>query len=111
MLCVLLTQFIMPSTKFKFLWLLASGLFVFSAAVADSKVPAKSVTIVMSPTAHVRVKYGEEKLAAALKTYGYAVKIAQSQTGATGNVIVVGTLADPLVKKAITTWGINSKKE
>jgi len=65
----------------------------------------------MSSSAHVRIKYGEQKLASALRTYGYSVKLASSQAGVNGDVIVVGTLADKQVKKSLTDWGINRKKE
>lgn len=97
--------------KLKYFWLFVSGIFVVQNALAGAKVPAKAVTIVMSASAHARVKYGEEKLASALKIYGYAVKTAPSQTHATGTVIIIGTLTDPLVKKAITAWAINSKTQ
>ena len=73
--------------------------------------PVKSVTIIVSPTAHVRVKYGEQKLAEALKAEGYTVKLAgNSQSSATGNSIVIGRTTDAMVKTALKANHISLTK-
>ncbi|MGZ3755077.1 MAG: alpha-d-galacturonidase [Mucilaginibacter sp.] len=73
--------------------------------------PAKTVTIIVSPTANVRVKYGRQKLVEALKAEGYTVKLAANSTNsATGNSIVIGRTTDALVKAALKTDHISLSK-
>jgi len=73
--------------------------------------PAKSITVVISPSAHVRVKYGEQKLVEALKAEGYSVKLVQQDKyNATGNSIVIGRLADALIKGSLNAGHIRVAK-
>jgi hypothetical protein len=51
-----------------------------------------------------RLKYGTEKLTAALQKAGYKVVLSTDKLPATGTTIVAGNYADALVKKAAATW-------
>jgi hypothetical protein len=73
--------------------------------------PVKAVTIIVSPTAHVRVKYGEQKLVEALKAEGYTVKVAgNSQRSTIGNTIVIGVATDALIKTELKANHISLTK-
>jgi len=71
--------------------------------------PSKAVYIVISPSAHERVKYGVQKLAQQLKANGYEVSIKQAANSHTEN-IVVGLLKDVSIKHFYTTGHIHLAK-
>ncbi|HVW14712.1 MAG TPA: hypothetical protein VHB54_12835 [Mucilaginibacter sp.] len=85
--------------------------FVFSwcffVCHATTIISSKSVSLVISNNANVRVKYGIQKLAAQLKAEGYAVNFLKDDK-ITGlhNSIVVGLLSDPFIKQSISKWHV-----
>ncbi|WP_183574449.1 hypothetical protein HDF18_02270 [Mucilaginibacter sp. X5P1] len=82
------------------------GAFVCEAA---STPPSKAITIVISPSAHERVKYGAQKLEHQLKADGYAVSIKSVVNSHTGNIIV-GLLKDASIKSSYATGRIHLAK-
>jgi len=77
-----------------FFYLISSFLLIF---VSCSK---EKVTIVCNQNSHVRVKFGENKVAVALKNAGYDVVFSESLTqDLKGKVILVGENEDDLIKE------------
>ncbi len=75
-------------------YLICSFLLLF---VSCSK---EKVTIVCKPNSHVRVKFGENKVAVALKNAGYDVILSESLTpDLKGKVILVGEFGDDQIKE------------
>ncbi|MDB4919544.1 hypothetical protein [Mucilaginibacter sp.] len=76
-----------------------AGVFIGRAATININ---KSITVVIVPSAHVRIKYGRQELASVLKTEGYTVKLLQqTQSTSAGNTIIIGCITDALVKGAL----------
>jgi len=71
--------------------------------------PSKAITIVISPSAHERVKYGAQKLEQQLKADGYAVSIKSVANNHTENIIV-GLMKDAAVKSSYTAGHIHLTK-
>jgi hypothetical protein len=78
------------------------SLFLITAgSVKAHVVSAKNVTIVTPAASHVRVNFGANHLAKALKSQGYQVKLVhQMPAGAAVSTILVGRLQDVMLKSA-----------
>jgi hypothetical protein len=78
------------------------SLFLITAgSVKAHVVPAKNVTIVTPAASHVRVNFGANHLAKALKSQGYQVKLVhQMPAGTAISTILVGRLQDVMLKSA-----------
>ncbi|OQP63588.1 alpha-d-galacturonidase [Niastella populi] len=86
-----------------FLVLVVSVLILNTVWASDKPVD-KNVTIVTANNSS-RIKYGAEKLTAALRTAGYKVTVAtELKTAAAGITIVAGNYSDALVKKAVAGY-------
>lgn len=82
---------------------------VCNAAV--SAVRPQKITIIASPAAGVRTRYGIGKLSAGLKAEGYTVNtLYQDNIGHSGAVIVVGLLDSKPVRQSYEAWHIRSGK-
>jgi hypothetical protein len=86
--------------------ILSSGTLICNASGIQ---PSKNVTIVISPTAHARVKYGAQKLEQQLKVDGYAVSI-QSVVNHQSENIIIGLLTDAAIKNSYTKGHIHLTK-
>ena len=77
----------------------------FSALICDASgvKSTKSVAILFSGSAHVRVKYGVQKLEEQLREEGYAVT-EKSNLQNHGSTIIIGLLNDALIKKYYTHY-------
>ena len=69
----------------------------------------KTITIVISPSAHARVKYGAQKLSQQLRVEGYTVGIKSVVDTHTKNIIV-GLLTDASIKHSYTIGHIHLAK-
>lgn len=78
-------------------WLLA---IIFSSGdLFSQSIAQKKVTIIISPTAHQRVKFGVEKLSAALREVGYDVKTSSLTVHPkAAKSIIVGTNAESFIR-------------
>ncbi len=97
--------------RFRIKFLVVYCTLFLSAFVCDaaSIPPPKAITIVISPTAHERVKYGVQKLEQQLKADGYAVSIKSVVDSHTGNIIV-GLLKDASIKSSYAQGRIHLAK-
>jgi len=71
--------------------------------------PLKTITIVVSPSSHERIKYGAQKLEQQLRSEGYAVTI-RSAVNSHAENIIVGLLKDASIKHYYTTGHIHLAK-
>lgn len=77
---------------------------------AKESVPHKYITLIIPATASPRIRYGEQKLATALKSAGYIVNGAHKlNINGPGETIVIGRLSDALVKASISLRHIHLK--
>ena len=68
---------------------------------STSNTAAQSRTILLSKTAHPRLQYGADQLAAALRTAGYQVQLRQAdKLPKTKGLIIVARATDPLMQQA-----------
>lgn len=87
-----------------FLVLVVSFVTLSTLSWAADKPADKNVTIVTGNNSP-RIKYGTDKLTAALQKAGYKVALsAEGKLVNTGTVIVAGMYADAIVKKAAAAW-------
>jgi hypothetical protein len=77
----------------------------------QSKAGAKSITIVIPISSHVRIKFGAEKLSKELADAGYAVKtVEQNNVNKQGKgLIVIGVAGDNLVKNSEALFHTSNK--
>lgn len=94
----------------KFSFLLCFSFIISRVSFAAETYPSGKVNIVISSTAHARIKYGAEKLAQALNRNGYTATVIHSSQNATGNCIWVGLFSDALLKKQLATNHIRLSK-
>ncbi|MDB5250572.1 MAG: hypothetical protein JWQ40_4966 [Segetibacter sp.] len=87
-----------------FIFLFITLLFSQTEAQVQKNSGAKSISIVIPQSAHVRIIFGAEKLRDALSAVGYSVKtIRQNQIPKGAGFIVVGKGDDALVKQSSVT--------
>ena len=96
--------------RIKFILILFACLIGTVICDAANGIGGKNVTLVISPSANVRVKFGGQKLAEALKAEGYIVQISSAQNASSGNKIILGLLTDASVKKALTAGHVHLNK-
>src|SRR5688500_4273992 len=86
-----------------------SLLFILSVFFLSSFEPKKEETIVLivSPTTHVRIQYGVEKLTKSLISAGYQTTISRGNSIPNANAIVITEINDPLFELVAKQQGIN----
>ncbi len=94
----------------KFSFLLCFCFVVSQTCMAFKIKPSGKINIVISSTAHARIKYGAEKLVQELNMNGYAATIIHPPGKTTGANIWVGLLSDPIIKKQLTANHIHLSK-
>lgn len=78
-------------------------------AQQPAKTSKKNITILASPGAHSRIKFGVEQLEKALTSSGYSVKkFSQSSISKGEGYIIVGSKNDQLISSANKSFGIQS---
>lgn len=84
-----------------FLLLLIGAMHLPDLTYSQRSSASKNISIVISPSANARIKFGVEKLSKALTDAGYSVKnIAANKAPSMARAVVVGTSNDALVKNA-----------
>jgi hypothetical protein len=66
-----------------------------------------TIVLVVSPTAHVRIQYGVDKLAETLAAFGYKTKISRRNSLPKENAIIITDVNDPLFQLASKKQQIN----
>jgi hypothetical protein len=86
-------------------------IFCFVSATAQPNSRQKNVSIVIASSAHPRIVFGTQKLAAALKDVGYTVKVVNqlSKTGSS-NTIMVGNVGDALINESAIKFNSNQRQ-
>lgn len=93
---------------YSFLFLALFGL--FNNLFAEGK-ESKPITIIITKSANNRIKYGTEKLAKTLSNASFTVQIlSQDELPKKGNLIIVGTAQNLLIKKANAAYHFNQSK-
>jgi len=84
-----------------------AGIFICKATDRRSD---KNISILLSPTASARIRYGEQKLANQLKYAGYTVNVIyKDQAHPSGETIIIGRLNDALIKTSFRRYHIHLK--
>jgi len=98
--------------QFAVSYLLISGLLLQAIGALGAGVAAPPArTILLPKTAHARLQYGAERLAATLRTAGYSVQVVQQdKLPKAKGLIVVGQATDALVQQAEKTYHLTLGK-